>query len=201
MHPPLSKTQIDMHNSLYHCAFALIKGEIFLDYVTDPNVPGFFTKRKLRKAIKTFQKVISINPRNWNAMFAIAKVHQRLGDMQASFEWLLKAREFAPDNPSLAKETALTAAHLGTYDKSIEVSIEAISVKPDDPVLHSNLGMSFLLANRPDEAVNSFKEALRLEPRHPATTRLLSYAKYVQAGHFPVPKSEREIIQNLPRTA
>jgi tetratricopeptide (TPR) repeat protein len=201
MHPPLTQAQIKQHNDLYDRAFALIEGEMLLDGLPARPPPGFFAKRKLRKAIQLFHKVIGINSMNWNAMFAIAKVYQRLGHSQASFDWLLKAREFAPENTSLAKETALTAAHFGMHEKAIEVALEAIAINPDDPSLHSNLGLSLLLTNKPNQAVEAFKKAVCLEPAHPMTTRLLEYAMAVESGQLRVPHTEQEIIQNLPRTA
>ncbi|MBL9182547.1 MAG: tetratricopeptide repeat protein [Verrucomicrobiaceae bacterium] len=201
MHPPLTQAQIKQHNDLYDSAFALIEGEILLDGLPAKPPPNFFAKHRLRKAIQLFQKVIGINSMNWNAMFAIAKIHQRLGNAQDSFDWMLKAREFAPDNTSLAKETALTAAHLGMYGKAIAVSLEAIALNPDDPSLQSNLGLSLLLTNNPTRAVEAFKQAMRLEPAHPTTPRLLAYARSVESGELRTPNTEQEIIQNLPRTA
>ncbi|MGJ8678301.1 MAG: tetratricopeptide repeat protein [Akkermansiaceae bacterium] len=197
MPPSLDELAIERHNALYDKAWSMVEGELLIDGIPESGSLGFFLKRRLNKAIKIFEEVIEINSMNWNAMFGIAKIYQRFGETETSYNWMLKAREFAPDHPSLAKETAVTASNLGMHDKAIEIMREAISARPDDAALHSNLGLSLLLSDNPIEAIEHFHLAQQLEPSHTVTPRLIVYARAVQQGDLPTPKKEQDIVRNL----
>ena len=190
----LTPEQVEQHNKLYTEAWKLITGEINLDGQEIPK-PNWLTRLRLNKAKALFEKTIVINPAGWNAMFAIGKIEQRLGHKQEAFDWLLKAREFEPQNTSLAKEASLTAAQLGMHEMAARIVDEAIELNPTDPALRVNSGLAHILAGHCEIAAERFAEASRLEPSSELNRKLEVFAGKVSTGVLPVPKTEADIIK------
>jgi tetratricopeptide (TPR) repeat protein len=188
--------QIEAHNRFYDEAWALIKGEIFIDG-RPLSSPGWFARRRLTKAKRLFEKTISINPAGWNAMFAIGKIEQRFGRRKEAFDWMLKAREFAPDNTSLAKEASAIGSQLGMHEWAARIADEAIALSPKDAALIVNSGLAHICSGNRQVALDRFREAARLEPRDEMNRKLEAYAAKVLIGSLPVPHAESDILREL----
>lgn len=191
----LSQAEAERHNDLYDQAFDLLRGEILIDGETLSARPGFFARRKLRKAIRLFDQVLELNPQNWPAMFGMAKAHHRLGDWDEALKLMLRAHEGDPSVSGFAREAGLIAVDLGLYEESIELMQRAIETRPGDGSLYSNLGLSCMLAGHHGESVEALQRAVELEPEHELSRRLLQVARHVQAGDIPQPRSEAEVAQ------
>lgn len=188
--------QIERHNRLYEEAWKLIKGEILLD--GQPlHKPGWFVRRRLKKAQSLFEATLAINAAGWNAMFAIGKIEQRLGNLKAALDWMLRAREFVLDNTSLAKETSLMASQLGMHEDGARIADEAIALKPDDAALIVNSGLAHICAGHFKTALERFQEAARIEPDVSMNARLAVYTEKVISGEFQAPESESDIARRI----
>lgn len=157
--------------------------------------PGWFARRRLRKAKELYEKAITINPAGWQSMFLIAKIEQRFGNTSEAMKWLLRAREFEPSNPSLAKETAMAASQLGEHDLAARIADEAIMIQPSDAALYTNSGLAHLFAGRNEQALARFNEAVRLEPDRQMNHQLVAFAGKVIAGSVKQPRTESDIAR------
>src|SRR5580765_7008207 len=77
---PMNEQQRAEHNRAFEEASALVKDEIPLHERPAMPGPGWWLRRKLKRAISLFESVLALNPDNWSAMWLVGKVHQRLGD-------------------------------------------------------------------------------------------------------------------------
>lgn len=194
--PTLPDEQIKRHNDLYARANEMSKGLILLDDVAF-KAPGFFAKRRLRKAIELYKQVLEINPKNWPSMFAIAKAFQSLEEFQQSLDWFIRAHECAPENPSVAKEVGYAASRLGKHDVALQAMMQAAKQNPNDAALHCNLGLSCLLAGKIEDACSAFERTIQLEPDQAVNKQLLAFAREVESGKRPIPKTEEEISKAI----
>jgi len=192
----LSDEQKARHNELYAHANELLNGLLILDDKPQKN-PGFFGKRKLRKAIEIFQQVLELNPASWQSMFFVAKAFQSLGEFEQSLVWFLRAYDYAPENPSVAKEAGYAASRLGKHDIALRVMESVAKQNPDDAALHCNLGLSCLLAGNAPHACKAFERTVELEPQSDVNKKLLAFAREVESGKRPCPKTEEEISRAI----
>ena len=194
--PSLTEEQMKQHNVLYARANELSKGLILLDDVSF-KPPGFFGKRRLRKAVELYKHVLEINSKNWPSMFAIAKAFQSLGEFQQSLDWFIRAHEGVPENPSVAKEVGYAASRLGKHDVALQAMGVAAKQNPNDAALHCNLGLSCLMAGKVADACLAFEQIVQLEPEREVNKQLLLFARDVESGKRPIPKTEEEISKAI----
>ena len=188
--------QISAHNRAYEEACRLTKGEILLD--GQPlSTPGWFASRRLKKAKRLFEDAIAINPAGWNAMFLIGKIEQRFGLRQEALDWMLRAREFALENTSLAKEASALASQLGMHELGARIADEAIAMKSDDAALIVNSGLAHILGGNSGLALARFREAVRLDPHDGTNRKLEAFAEKVIEGSLPIPKAEADIARAI----
>ena len=192
----MSGEQKARHDELFAQANELLKGLIILD--DKPHqIPGFFGRRRLRKAVKLFRQVLQLNPGNWQAMFFAAKAFQSLGEFEQSLAWFLRAHDCAPENPSVAKEVGYAAGRLGRHEFAVRVMESVAKQHPKDAALHCNLGLACLLAGDASHACNNFEWTVVLEPERDVNQKLLAFAREVEAGKRPHPKTEEEIARAI----
>src|SRR5215212_6137607 len=98
MQASLSDSEKRQHNELYERACRMLDGLAILDDLP-PKHPGFFARRRLRKAVRIFQQVLALNPANWGSMFFIGKALQSLGELEQALLWFTRAHECVPTNP------------------------------------------------------------------------------------------------------
>jgi len=194
--PTLPEEQIKRHNDLYARANELSVGLILLDDVPQKKL-GFFRKRRLRKAIELYQHVIEINPASWQSMFFIGKAFQSLEELQQSLDWFMRAHKCVPKNPSVAKEVGYAASRIGKHDVAIQAMEVAAKQNPNNAALHCNLGLSCLMAGKATDACSAFERTVELEPERDVNKQLLAFAREVESGNRPFPKSEEEISRAI----
>jgi tetratricopeptide (TPR) repeat protein len=96
------------HDRVYAEGWRLIKGEIRVHDGKLPR-PGWFVRRRLKRALTCFRKALAMAPRNWSAMWATGKIHQRLGNSGEAFDWFACALDINPQHPDLAREAGILA--------------------------------------------------------------------------------------------
>lgn len=180
--------------SAFQTGMKLIKGCIQLDKQQLDN-PGFFERRKLRKAKTHFHNASKLEPANGAPLLFIAKIEDRLGNHESSLEWLKKANQLEPDNLILAIETGAALGRLQMHKEAATALEVAAQHHPHEPRIQSNLGLSYLMAGELENAVDTFKRLNQLEPDFPANQKLLDLATTVLAGNKPIPKTEAEVVR------
>jgi tetratricopeptide (TPR) repeat protein len=193
MSKELSQDEVELHNKFYNEATQLIKNHLLLHERQQMPKPGFWDRRKLNRAIKLFQKVIEINPDNWQAMWITGKVQQRLDDHEQAFQCFVKAWDLEPNNADVAREAALTAMNLGYTEEAIKYCNEALRVEPGEAGLLGNFALALLHAGRGVEALQQAEEALAANPSDKVNENVLKAIRHIVATHAPCPKNADEL--------
>lgn len=186
-------SEAQKHNKLWNEANRLTSGELHFDGEAVPGPPDFGTRQKLKKAMRLYKSVLTINPENGAAYFFIARIEFRLGEKGKCLENLLRAQEWMPESPGVARESVLVAMLLNQLEKAIEIGQAAVKRFPVDGGVFVNLGLALLCSGRAEEAARAFDRGTELEPNNTVTTKLSVLAKEVAAGNVECPRSEREI--------
>ena len=192
--PALTEEQIRRHNDLYARANELSKGLVLLDDAPEKSL-GCFEKRRLRKAIELYHQVLELNPASWQSMVFIGKAFQSLGELEQALSWFSRANECVPDNPSVAKEVGYAAGRLGKHDVAVRVMEAVAKQNQDNAGLQTNFGLSCLMAGNVAEACKAFARTIELEPQRDVNKKILAFAKEVESGKRPCPKTEAEILR------
>jgi Flp pilus assembly protein TadD len=184
------------YKSLWDRGTALLRGRINLDGKPLPS-PGFFERRRLRKASSYFQKAAKVQPENAAPLLFLGKIEERLGNSDACIEWLGQASTVAPGNPIVSLELGAALGRAGKHAESASVMAPVARANPNDARIHVNLGLSLLMAGQAGEAVHAFEHAARIEPEQPTNAKLRNLASSVADGREPVPRSLREISASI----
>lgn len=105
---------------------------------------------ELHRALSLFDRVLSINPGNWSAMWMVGKVHQRLQDFKNALGWFARGHAINPNNPDLPREAAIAAMELGRPADAIPFCLRAIKINPDDAGLRAKSRPGVALYRRRD---------------------------------------------------
>ena len=182
---------------LYARAMKLTEGEFILDGEPRLSAPNWLIRWRLRRAIRHLRRVLEIDPHSWGSWFAIGKVYERLGAIEAALEAFRRAVEIVPTNASMAKEVCAQAMALGHYDLAAKFAEVALQGRPDDPAAHSNMGLLLMFAGRPADAQRAFQRALELEPLCESSSLLLALAQRVIVGDLNCPRNLQEVQVNV----
>src|SRR5262245_59908537 len=90
------------HNQLFAEASSITRNEIPLHDRRELPKPGWWLRRKLKRAISLYERVVALNPDNWSAMWLIGKVHQRLSDPATALSWFERSHQINPSQPDVA---------------------------------------------------------------------------------------------------
>jgi tetratricopeptide (TPR) repeat protein len=101
-----------------------------------------------------FDRVLQINPQNWNATWLVGKAHHRLREFDPALDWFCRAQRIVRPNADVLREAAITAMELGRPAEAISFCLAAIEAKPDDPGLRSNLALATLFSGNAAEAAS-----------------------------------------------
>ena len=181
------------HDELFNEGTSLMEGEVFVDGSGPHGTPGMLAGRKLQKAIECFQKALEINPKGWQSMWLLGKIHQRLDSREESLFWFEKAMALAPDQPDVARETGLAAFEAGDTELAFRCCKAALDARPHDPGLMANLALAHLLRGELAEAEGLARKALELVPHDPISGDLSQIIREVAEGTRPRPASVRDI--------
>jgi Flp pilus assembly protein TadD len=191
---------VDQQSSKYNVLFRqganLAEGRVNLDGNALGD-PGFFERRRLRKALGFFALAAQIEPPYGAASLFAAKIEERLGNSAECVRWLRKAQVTAPGNVIVAIELGGALSRHGLHVEAIEVLSNAAQLFADDPRVHCNLGVSLLLAGDTRGSIAAFERLVSLEPGVETNLRLLRFAVEVAEGRTPGPRSEEEIARGL----
>lgn len=188
-----TEEQDSEHNRLYKKACALSHKELQMHDGPHLGPPGWWLRRKLKRALALFEKVLVLNPENWPAMWISGKIHQRLRDKAAAFSWFERAYQINPSQPDVAREASICAMDIGRNDAAVVYAHRAIQIEPDSAGLHANLAMAYLLAGRVDEALKSIEKSLSLDPADTISQTLSMIIKHFAGNGRTPPATGAEL--------
>lgn len=180
------------HDDLHRRACDLVQG-LILTHGQGPGELDPESRKRLDDSIPMFTEVVRINPQNWAAMWLAGKVHQRLGDHEASLDWFAMAHRVNPDHEDVAREAAIAAMEAGRPEEAIPYCERAIQSNPDEPGLRCNLALALLFSGRPRDAGAVAADAFRRDPSDPITSQIVGIIEEVLNGTRPCPKHVRDL--------
>ncbi len=181
------------HDRLYEHAWKLAEPRIVLGGRPIP-VLGWWGRWQLRRAAGLFRAALRLVPENWPALFALAKVHQRLEEHATALGYLRRAHDLAGPQPDVAREACIEAMESGAPEEAIGFAESALRASPDDPGLRANLALSHLLAGHPDVAEPIVRDALGRDPSNALTARLAAIVGDVRAGRRDCPRRPEDAV-------
>ena len=152
------------HNRAFEKAAGLVRGELLLHERQSMPAPGWWLRRKLRRAIAQLERVLELKNDNWSALWLVGKVHQRLGDRATALSWFERAYQVHPSQPDVAREASMCAMDIGRHDAAIVYAHRATQIEPDNAGLHANLSLAYLLAGRIADAQTCIDRSLAVDP-------------------------------------
>jgi Flp pilus assembly protein TadD len=111
-----------------------------------------------------YERVLTANPRNHQALDLLGVVHAFQGRIDDSIAVLRRAVDIAPDFPPALNHLGLALKSRREYGEAVDCLKRAIEIAPDFAEAHINLGNAMLEQGRGDEALVAFREAIRLAP-------------------------------------
>lgn len=194
MERQLTEDEVREHNRVYELGWSLTKGLLLLDGHKASRTPGWFSRRRLKRAIECFEAALRIAPEGWPSLWAMGKIHQRLGETAEALGCFERAYRLEPDQPDVAREAGIAAMDLGDGPRAVLFSRAAIASNPNDPGLVSNLAVALLINDQIREAQAVAPEAVTRAPSDPIAKAVRAIADDVAAGRRPRPRSTKEII-------
>jgi tetratricopeptide (TPR) repeat protein len=182
-----TQDEADRHNALVARGWAITEGRLLLHGQAPPGPPGWYTRWQLRRALWFFEQALNIDPENWSSMWAVGKIHQRLGDQDTAFDWFLRAHRLNPGQADVLREAGLAALDTRHTPVGIELCEAAVAQAPDDPGLVSNLALAYCLGGRDGDAQRCAAEAARRDPADAISATVLAFVGAVASGKRPRP--------------
>ena len=144
--------------------------------------PGFFERRRLKKAIALLEQVAAAVPGHGTSRWSLGMALRALGDQARALDELRLAYALCPELPGVGREYAGQCFIVGLADEGLEASRALHARFPDDVGLHSNLALALLLGGDLAEAQAVAESAQRREPDDAITRNLVRLIRDVRAG-------------------
>ncbi|MEM8885684.1 MAG: tetratricopeptide repeat protein [Planctomycetota bacterium] len=183
--------EADRHNALTSEGWALIEGAILQAGGGPEGAPGWLERRRLHKASRRFEQAIAIHPRGWSSLWALGKIHQRLGREREALAHFLRSHEIKPEQPDVAREAGLSALDCGDAELSLRLCRTAVANAPDDLGLVANLALAHMLGGDDAEAMACATRATEADPNDEVSATILALVREVADGTRPRPADLR----------
>ena len=193
MHEP-SGVDATTFNRFYKQGWDLSRGELLVDPEPSLTRPGWWARRRLRRAIGAFRKALAIFPESWQSLWALGKIHQRLGAHQEAFDYFAKAHSIDPGQVDVAREAGIAAIDIGRPVEAVMYTRAALTQVPNDPGLISNLAVAQLISGDSAMALESIKTARRLAPNDPISQAVEIRVQDTIAGRRPMPRTIKDLL-------
>ncbi len=177
-----TQKQVDAHNALTAAGWAIVNAEALIDGRMPRSVPGERAQRELTEGIRLFTEALKIDPEGWSSMWALGKLHQRLGDNSAALRWFTTAHQIKPDQPDVLREAGLAALSVGAKDEALRLCFAAVRLAPDDLGLQSNLALAYMLGGDDEHAEECARVAVSRVPEDTASRAVLTLVQDVRQG-------------------
>jgi tetratricopeptide (TPR) repeat protein len=137
-----------------------------------------YNSEKYQEALEEFQRIVSINPDDSQAVVYLGSTHLAMGDREAARLHLERGLRLDPENEFAYMELGRLSALEGDLAGAEEYLQRAMTANPDDPRPHYFLAGIYRSQNRIPESEREWAEFLRLQeqgPGAPATSKQREY--------------------------
>ncbi len=114
------------------------------------------------------RRALAIDPRNPNALTALATVRPEFGNWGTTEDSLRRILRIAPDNPAALTHLVLITQSVGRTRESWTLNERVAALEPLSPVHQYRRALKQWILGRVPESDISIDRALQLWPRHPA---------------------------------
>jgi Flp pilus assembly protein TadD len=194
MERQLTENQVREHDRVYGLGWSLAKGLLLLDGGNPSRKLGWFSRRRLRRAMGCFEAALRIAPEGWQSLWAMGKIHQRLGNTPEAVGCFARAHQLKPDQPDVAREAGIAATDLGDGPRAVQFSRAAVALAPNDSGLVSNLALALLINGQTPEASAVAADAVARAPTDPIAKAVKAIIDDVAAGRRPKPRSAKDLV-------
>ncbi len=144
-------------------------------------IPAAELNRRILKRFEVVRKgyddFIRQHPAHAGVRVAYASFLSDIGEEEAAFTHLEKARELDPNDPAIWNNLANYHGHNGPVTKAFEYYAKAIKLNPQEPIYYQNFGTTVFLFRKDamehfrineqqvfDKALELYREAMKLNP-------------------------------------
>lgn len=178
----IGQEEVNAHDALIAAGAAIVKAHAFVADRPASSALGFWARREVKKGIHLYKQALKINPRGWSSMWALGKLHQRLGAHMDALEWFTKAHQIKPDQVDVLREAGLAALSVGAKDEAQKLCFAAVRLAPDDLGLQSNLALAYLIGGDDEHAEECARVAVSRAPRDVSSQAVLLLVQEVRHG-------------------
>ncbi len=117
------------------------------------------------EALENYDKALTLNPRNTDAMFEVSLLYARIGQRDRAadiYEQILRIR---PDFPEVLNNLGIFYYENRNYGRAIELLSRAVELRPFYGSAHNNLGNCYKDQQEWQKAMDSYNRALSCEPK------------------------------------
>ncbi len=180
----------DEHDVFYSRALELVQ---FTTTMVAPAQVSGFKRGKVRRGIRLLDRVMELNPENWNALWVMGKAYQALGDSSKALASFTMSHSINPNSPDIAREASISAIESSQNDVAIAFAERAVQLDPDDPGLRSNLALMYLFGQQLQLAEAQIEQAYAKDPFDKITLNVRKLIKDVLNGRRSCPRNRREM--------
>lgn len=116
------------------------------------------------KAEKLYDKVLEIEPRQFDALHLLGLLMHQRGDSAKALRLIASALEINPTSPEALLNYGSVLSALNRHEEALTYYDEALVINPFFPSALKNRGNALSELNRHEEALACFKQALALKP-------------------------------------
>lgn len=126
-----------------------------------------YAAEKNSEAAKAFGLALQLNPRNFTARLALARVDWRLGRLDEAAAEQLKVLDSHPNFAQAHAEYGITLVRLNRYAEALPALLKGIDRGYRDPEVYNFTANAYRAEGRVDEAVRAYEQAISLDPKYP----------------------------------
>lgn len=109
-------------------------------------------------ALRHFQAVLDVQPENVDAIDAVSRIEEKLGQTAQVKYWLEKGLQIEPENTKFLKRLSLIYLNEQNYDLSIHYLNKLLAVDPFNPAAYRNMGIAYYQKGEKKRAMESFEK-------------------------------------------
>jgi protein O-GlcNAc transferase len=142
--------------------------------------------------MKSFEQALAIHPQSWQSLWALGKIHQRLGASRDALDCFARAHSMNPDHPDVASEAAITAMEIGRLPEALTYARAAVKQAPNHPGYLSNLALALVLNGENGAGLETIRAARQLAPIDAVAETVEARIEDVIAGKRAPPRQIRD---------
>ena len=125
----------------------------------------FQGKRRFDKSSELFRKILSIEPEQPDALYALGIIAYEGGQREAAVQLIVQSLRANSNNVPALNSLAGILKEQRQFADAAEIYQAALAIAPNDAYLHSNLGVVFMEMRQMNAAIACLNRSLELDPQ------------------------------------